>query len=415
MKNMSNRHYDVIVVGGGASGMMAAGRAAERGLRVLLLEKNKVLGRKLAATGGGRCNILNAEPDVRQLLSRYGDAAKFLFSPFAQFGMQQTWDFFVAQELPLKVEANGRAFPECESAPAVVETLRTYCTRNQVEIRLKKAVDGLIVKNGAVVGVQVGSEIFSAPKVILATGGASHPELGASGAGVEWLSVYGHTVHQATPSIVPLKVLEPWVKYISGVTLQGVQVLFQNKKGQHKVSGSVLFTHFGLSGPVILNSSPKVKELLQFGQVTASVDLFPKADIGTVRTRVREVFDAHKNKQVKNILGEIIMPRLVAALAAQVPVEVLEKRVHDVTKQEREQLADALKGIKLTVIGTMGLEWAVLADGGVDLQEVDTKTMESKKVAGLYLTGDALHVNRPSGGYSLQLCWTTGWVAGSAV
>lgn len=413
---MSNQHYDVIVVGGGASGMMAAGRAAELGKRVLLVEKNKELGKKLSITGGGRCNILNAEPDTRKLLSYYGSAAKFLHSPFAQHTMNDSYEFFESRGLPLKIESNKRAFPVCESAPEVVNFMKRYCTEGHVEIRVKTMVLRLLVKDGAIYGVETDKGKAMAPGVILATGGASHPETGATSEGVEWLSKFGHKVQPATPSLVPLKVSDEWVKRVSGVSMQGVKVTFEGSGKSAKRfcrTGTVLCTHFGLSGPTILNASAEVKEMLKHGQVKVYFDLFPHTDEGALRTKVRDIFDLHKNKAVKNILKEIIMPRMIEGLAAQIPLEILEKRVHSVTKEERNALADSLKQLRCTVIDTMGLDWAVLADGGVQMEEVDTRTMESKVVKGLYLTGDTLNTNRPTGGYSLQLCWTTGWVAGN--
>jgi len=413
--------YDVIVIGGGASGMMAAGRAAERGLRVLLIEKNKDLGKKLSITGGGRCNILNAEPDTHALLANYGEAAKFLYSPYAQHGMQDSWDFFETRGLPIVVEARKRAFPETQSAPDVTRVMRQYCIDANVELKTKTRVDEFLTKEGEnggteLVGVKTNRGDFYGKTFILATGGSSHAATGSTGEGVTWLAQFGHTVHKPNPNIVPLTVREDWVKELSGTTLSFMKITFTDQNASKKVTfsrtGKILFTHFGVSGPLILNAAHEVKRMLRNGPVYASIDMYPDTEIGTLRNRIIAIFDQHKNKALKNILKEFVPAGMSEAVAAQLETELADRRVHSVTKDERHALIDRLKAMPLTIDGTMGMDWAVISDGGVDMTEVNTKTMVSTKVPNLYFTGDVLNINRPSGGYSLQLCWTTGWVAG---
>jgi predicted Rossmann fold flavoprotein len=413
----SNRVYDVIVIGGGPAGMMAAGHAALRGKRVLLVEKNRMLGKKLSITGGGRCNILNAESDTRTLLSHYGEAAKFLHSPFAQHGMQESWDFFHARGLPLTVEARKRAFPESQSAEDVTEAMRRFCTETNVELKLKTRVDGLLFEDGALVGIHTNQGDFKGHTFVLASGGSSRQETGSTGEGVSWLAACGHTVHDANPNIVPLTVKDDWVKALSGTALSFMKITFYHPVDNVRITktGKLLFTHFGLSGPLILNAAHEVKGFLDIGHVTAAIDLYPDTDLGTVRQRILGTFEQHKNKDVKNVIKELVPAGMSEAVMSLLPLEMIEKKVHSVTKEERHLLADLLKGMPLTVTGTMGMDWAVISDGGVPLEEVDTKTMRSKKVENLYLVGDTLHVNRPSGGYSLQLCWTTGFVAGNSL
>ncbi len=410
----SNTRYDVIVIGGGASGMMAAGRAAELGKRVLILEKNTQLGEKLAISGGGRCNITNAEDNERLLLSKYGTASKFLYSPFSQFGMRDTFSFFESGGLPLKVEEQKRAFPVSERAIDVVNALVRYLTRGHVEIRIGVTVKQIVATDGRIKGVHTSVGNFSGTNYILATGGVSHPETGSTGDGFPWLTELGHTIVTPTATLVPLKVKEGWPKQLSGISLPHMKITFFSH-GVKKFSrtGPLLFTHFGLSGPTILNSSGKVADLLQEGSVRAYIDLFPGLDQGALDQKIRDIFDAHKNKQLKSVMKDIVPPGTAEVLLSLLKDIDPETKVHSVTKEARLDLVLFLKRVPLIINGLMGLDRAVVADGGLSLTEVDTRTMRSTRYKNLFVTGDLLHIERPSGGYSLQLCWTTGYVAGT--
>jgi predicted Rossmann fold flavoprotein len=412
-------HFDVIVIGGGASGMMAAGIAAQKGKRVLLVEKNRELGKKLSITGGGRCNITNAESDIRKFLSHYGDAAKFLFSPFSQFGVEDTFTFFEKLGLPLVVEGGKRAFPETQSAPDVTAKLKSFLTAQRVTLKTNTKAEGFIVHDGKIIGLQTDREAYGATNFILATGGSSHQHTGSTGEGISWLSELGHTVHKPNPDIVPLKVEDPWVKSLSGTALSFMKITFtdlhDSKKVQFSKTGRLLFTHFGLTGPLILNSAHQVKLMLKHGPVRAYIDLYPDTEVGTLRNRVLEAFTINKNKALRNVLKEFVPAGMQSGIMMLLPVEIREKKVHSVTQEERHALVDMLKGLPLVITDTMGYDWAVVSDGGVELSEIDTKTMRSKKHDNLFFTGDVLNISRPSGGFSLQLCWTTGWVAGQNV
>lgn len=409
--------YDCIVIGGGASGLIAAGRAAERGLSVLVLEKNKRLGEKLRISGGGRCNITNAEPDQRKLLSAYGKADQYLFSLFSQFGTKDTFAFFEKLRLPLVVQARQRAFPHTEKAEDVARTLETYCKAGKVTLKTGSPVSKIHTENGHVTGVSVGKEKYVAHAYILATGGVSHPETGSTGDGLRWLRDLGHTVRKPTPTIVPLKTEESWSHTLAGVSLSFMKITFYVEgKRAFSEKGKILFTHFGLSGPLILNTSSKVDDLLHSGLVTATIDAYPDTDLGALDRRITAVFDQNKNKALKNMLKEIVPEGVARGVLELIkPLMDVEKKVHSISRDERKALARLLKALPLTVTGLMGFDRAVVADGGVPLDEIDMRTMQSKKVANLYLTGDLLHITRPSGGYSLQLCWSTGYVAGSSV
>ena len=406
--------FDVIVVGGGPAGMMAAGHAAEYGRRVLLLEKNRSLGEKLKLTGGGRCNITNAEFDTRTFLSFFGDAAKFLFSPFSRFSVRDTFEFFEGRGLPLFIsDDRKRAFPKSEKASDVLRVLEEYMHEHEVEIRYGITAEHLLMENGRIAGVETNRGIFRAESIVLATGGAAYRETGSTGDGFDWLRETGHTVADATPDIVPLRVKEPWVKDLSGTSLDPMRITFTAGGGEKLVKqGKILFTHFGISGPLILNSANEVKKLLRQGPVAAAIDLFPGFEPPEVDRRILEVFNENKNKIVRNVVRQIAPNGMARALAANLSSELMEKKVNVVTQEERRMIALAAKGLSLTVTGTMGYDWAVVCDGGVPLTEVDTRTMASRLHPNLFVVGDLLHVSRPSGGYSLQLCWTTGFIAG---
>jgi hypothetical protein len=416
-------HFDVIVIGGGASGLMAAGRAAENGAKVLLLEKNKKMGEKLKITGGGRCNITNAEYDTHELLGHYGSAGKFLFSAFAKFGVRETFSFFEGRGLPLVVEARNRAFPSTHKALDVYNVLEKYVKGGNATIKVNSPVTKINFEKNHIISVYCGDQEYSALNFIFATGGATHRETGSTGDGFNWLRKIGHNVVDPTPSIVPLAVADAWVKKLAGITLEEMKITFftDGVKAFSK-KGRLLFTHFGLSGPLILNSASKVSDLLRSGTVTAIINLFPSEDIGALEKRIIGVFDSNKNKILKNVIGEIVpagMAKGVELLLGgatnpenKTKIDI-EKKVHSVTVLERKMLVHLLKSLPVTITSLMGEDRAVVSDGGVSLEEIDMRTMKSKVVDNLYVTGDLLHINRPSGGYSLQLCWTTGHIAGS--
>lgn len=406
--------YDVIVIGGGASGMMAAGRAAELGKRVLLLEKNAKLGEKLKITGGGRCNTTNAEEDMRAFLKHYGKAEQFLYSAFSQFSNKDTFTFFEGKGLPLVVQARKRAFPHTEKAFDVFKVMEQYLRDNKVTMQTNSPVSKILTKEGKIVGVKVGAKIIEGKSYVLATGGMSHPETGSTGDGFEWMRDLGHTVQSPTPTIVPLAVKDAWVKSLAGVSLSFMKITFYlDGKKQFSKTGKILFTHFGLSGPLILNSAHKVGDLFLNGdQVTAKIDAYPDTDEKALEEKILKVFEENKNKMLKNIFSEIAPHGTAPAILSILKSIDGSTKVHSVSKDARKLIVATLKALPVTITGLMGYDRAVVADGGVALHEMDMRTMRSKLFSNLYITGDLLHINRPSGGFSLQLCWTTGFIAG---
>ncbi|HMP67119.1 MAG TPA: NAD(P)/FAD-dependent oxidoreductase [Candidatus Paceibacterota bacterium] len=413
MKKQS-QNFDVIIIGGGASGMMAAGVAGQNGAKVLLLEKNPKLGEKLKITGGGRCNITNAEFDNRVLLKKYGEGEQFFYSAFDQFGVKDTFEFFESKKLPIIVEASKRAFPASQKALDVFLVLEKVLKDNNVVIKSNSKIISINSDGNKISSVTDSDGTnYVANNYILATGGQSHPETGSTGDGFFWLKKLGHTVVAPTPSIVPLSVKEKWATSLSGNSLEFVRIDFYvNGQKKFKKKGKILFTHFGISGPMILNSAKKVDDLLHEGIVTATIDMYPELDHGALEQKIIKIFDSNKNKMLKNIFSEIVEPGTKDVILSLLPKIDSAKKVHSVTKEERKQIVFLLKNLPLTINGLMGFDRAVVADGGVVLTEIDTKTMRSKLFKNLFITGDLLHVNRMSGGYSLQLCWTTGFVAG---
>ncbi len=409
-------NYDVIVIGGGASGMMAAGQAASRGKKVLLLEKNNSMGEKLKITGGGRCNITNDEQDVREFLKNHGQASHFLFSAFHQFNAKNTFDFFESKNLPLVVQARNRVFPQTEKAADVFYTLKRFLEAKGVSVKTNSQVKKIVHDQGKILRIITDQGQFRAASYILATGGVSHPETGSTGDGFRWLSKMGHTVHPPTPTIVPLGVAEEWVKVLAGISLSFMKISFLlDGKRQFSKIGKVLFTHFGLSGPLILNSAAKVGELLRNGEVTAQIDAFPDTDLGAMDDKVVKIFSANQNKALKTVLKEIVPVGTLKGILLLLEGMNLDIPVNSVTREDRKKLVNLLKALPVTITHLMGNDRAVSADGGVSLTEIDTRTMKSKIMSNLFVTGDLLHINRPSGGYSLQLCWTTGFIAGNEV
>ena len=415
MKKKKQEEYDVIVIGGGPAGMMAAGTASANGKKVLLLEKNKELGKKLKITGGGRCNITNATFDTRKLLAKFGKAEQFLYSPFSQFGVQDTFDFFESRGLPLVVQARDRAFPKTQKAEDVFKVMYAYIDNKNVRVMKNNPVVKINVDKEAsrIVSVKTKNGTYTADNFILAVGGASHPETGSTGDGFKWLRDIGHTAEKPVPNIVPLQVDDKWVRDLSGTSLSFMRITFYvDGKKAFSEKGKILFTHFGISGPLILNLAHKVADLLHEGVVTAAIDVYPDTDAGALEKKILKVFDANKNKSFKNIVEEIVPKGMANALIEFHIIPDVMDKVHSISKEERKTIVRLLKGMPMTIVDLMGMERAVVSGGGISLKEVDTKTMRSKLYDNLYLTGDILHINRPSGGYSLQLCWTTGYVAG---
>jgi hypothetical protein len=415
MAHMKETVWDVIVIGGGPAGMMAAGRAASRGKKVLLLEKNESLGKKLLITGGGRCNVTNAEFDTRALLAKFKDAEKFLFSAFASWSVQDTIDFFHVRKMPTKIEKEKRVFPVSDRAQSVWDVLVSYIHEHGVQIRSNAPVSGFVLEDGKIVGVRVKKENVYGKSIVLATGGTSRPETGSTGDGYAWLRTVGHTVIEPTPSLVPVGIKDAWVKRLAGVRLDEIKLtVLQNGVKQDARLGKLLFTHVGISGPTVLNMSKDIGELLKYGDVTLHIDLLPTHDHSKLNTALQALFKEHDKKKFKNSLSTLLPSAIIPIIIDRSGIDP-EIQCNSITREARMALIEFIKHVPLHVDKLLGTDKAIISSGGVVLNEVDFKTMASRMHPNLYLIGDILNIDRPSGGYSLQLCWTTGFVAGNSV
>lgn len=414
MKKPEDIVWDVVVIGGGPAGMMCAGRSAELGKKVLLIEKNDSLGKKLLITGGGRCNLTNNEPNVRKFLSKFKNSDKFLYSAFSEFSVKETLEFFHNRKMETKEEALGRVFPTSNSAQSVWETLLEYLKQNKVTIFSNSPVTELEGNSEKITSVTLKDRTkIKAKSFVLATGGKSRPETGSTGDGFVWLKEIGHKVIEPTASLVPLKTKTAWVKKLQGVSLLDVKItVLQNNEKQNQTRGKILFTHFGLSGPSILNLSHDIGELLKYGEVVVSLDILPNLDHGQLNQKLQDIFKEKNNKKFKNTLSDL-MPSAFVPIIVELSKINPDTPSNSITREERISLIELLKNIPIEIESLLGVEKAIVTSGGVSLDEVDFKRMSSKLYQNLYLVGDILNIDRPSGGYSLQLCWTTGFVAGS--
>ncbi|MEK7634691.1 MAG: aminoacetone oxidase family FAD-binding enzyme [Patescibacteria group bacterium] len=415
MVGNNQKLWDIAVIGGGPAGMMAAGRAAELGAKVILIEKNDSLGKKLLLTGGGRCNLTNAEFDIRKFLVKFKNSDKFLFSTFSQFGVKETLDFFNSRKMPIKIEAENRVFPASNKSKSVLDVFVKYMKDGNVSVLSNSPVDEIIRDKNIIEAVKLkNGKKIKARSFVLATGGKSRPDTGSTGDGFLWLKNLGHTIIKPNAALVPIAIKNNWVKKLSGLNLSDVKIkVFQFEKKQEVIIGKILFTHFGLSGPAILNISKKIGELLKYGDVSLSLDLFPHLDHGKLDLNIKEIFAKQNNKQLKNCLGSLLPSTLVPII---IKISNINPEIfcHSVHREERLQLGKIIKDIPMKVAGLLGEDKAIITSGGVMPEEVDFKTMASRLFPNLYLVGDILNIDRPSGGYSLQLCWTTGYAAGTA-
>jgi predicted Rossmann fold flavoprotein len=406
----------VIVIGGGPAGMMAAWRAASLGHQVILLEKNSRLGNKLLITGGGRCNFTNAQPDTRLLAQSYASAWQALLSPFSKFSATDCLDFFSQRGMPYKIEDNLRAFPVSNQALSVWNVMTELIREAGVQVFSSSPVLEIAHQDGQILGAKTKNGLIHGDIYIVATGGNSHPETGSSGDGFVWLSRLGLRVRLPEPSLVPISVREKWIATLAGVSFGHVSLSAKvNGVLKIKREGKLLVTHVGLSGPLVLNMA---SDLATIRQETPShlaleleIDLFPNDELTILEKRWVELVVTHGTKKLKNAAADWVISRLVSPLLNQAQLDG-EKPLHQMTKVERSSWLLALKGWRLTFRALLDASKAVVSSGGLSVDEIDFRTMQVKRFPQLRVTGDVIDINRPSGGFSLQMCWATGWVAG---
>ena len=403
----------ILVVGGGAAGMMAAVTAARRGKNVLLLEKNEKLGKKLFITGKGRCNLTNSA-EVEELFNAVVSNPKFLYSSFYSFTNDQVIGFFEELGVKTKVERGGRVFPESDHSSDVIRALEQEMKRLGVRISLGTEVKEILTEDGRAKGVRLSSgRMIAADAVIVATGGISYPSTGSTGDGYRFARECGHKVTDLSPALVPMEVKEWYAKELMGLSLRNIGIrITDGKKKLYEEFGEMLFTHYGVTGPVILSASSIVGKKLKEHPLTLHIDLKPALTEEQLDKRVLREFEANHNRQFKNAVDSLFPAKLrpVAIELSGIPEE---KKVNEVTKEERLHFVRLIKDFSMTLTGLRGYHEAIITKGGVSVKEIDPGTLESKLVKGLYFAGEVLDLDAVTGGYNLQIAWSTGYLAGA--
>lgn len=403
----------VIVIGGGAAGLMAAIQAAEQGAKVTILEKMKRVGKKMLITGKGRCNITNSA-DIPTLIKNMTGNGQFLYSAINNYSNTDVVAFFNDFGLPTKVERGGRIFPESDKAADVVGTMLRALHRLNVEIITEQAAAKINVENKKSIGVTSTTGVFyKADAVILATGGASYPGTGSNGDGYAIAEQLGHSIVPIKPSLVPLEVEEDWIKDVQGLSLRNVCATVyseDNKIGEE--FGEMLFTHFGVSGPIILSLSKIVAEYLSKNKgVELSINLKPALSVEVLDKRIQRDFEKFSRKQIKNSLNELLPAKLIDVVIDLAYIDP-DKLINQITKEERARLLEVITGLKLTIRKTRPVAEAIVTAGGIQVKEINPKTMESKLIKNLYFAGEVIDIDGYTGGFNLQAAFSTGYVAG---
>ncbi len=411
---MQTEKYDLAIIGAGPAGMMAALRASGCGANVVLLEKNSIPGIKLLMTGKERCNITNAESDPRKFADNLGKNGKFLLSALYHFGIRETIGFFHENNLQTKIERGGRVFPESDKAKDVQGLFLRLIKKNRITLLTNCRIKKISQRQNKIEKIILDNFEIKAENYLLSTGGLSYPRTGSTGDGYAWARQMGHTIIKPEPALTPVLVKERWVKELEGLSLKNVRIsVYQDNKKQDDRFGEALFTGSGLSGPIILDMSKSIGKLLVNGEADLFIDFKPALDFKVLDKRILLDLEKHGNRSIRNILPELLPKKLIPVILEPAGIEP-EKKGHSITKDERKRLRLLLKQFPLTIEGLSGFNKAIITTGGVSLKEIDPKTMRSRIIKNLYFAGEILDLDGPTGGYNLQVCWSTGYLAGES-
>ncbi|KUO66370.1 MAG: FAD-dependent oxidoreductase [Gracilibacter sp. BRH_c7a] len=404
----------IIVVGGGAAGMMAAGQAASKGIEVVLIEKKNRLGSKIAISGKGRCNLTNAG-DIANFVNYYPGNGKFLFASLKELDNYALIQFFEKYNVTTKIERGGRVFPEADDSEVIVKALKKYLIDSGVNIIYGQAVKQVIVKNQSVYGIQLegSGEIIKANSVIVATGGSSYPGTGSTGDGYLFAKQVGHKVIEPLPALVPLRTMEEWPKTLQGLNLRNVTAsVWVNGRKKGEEFGEMLFTHFGVSGPIILTLSRIASFALRDKhKIKIKINLKPALTREQLDLRLQRDFNKYKNKQLHNSLDDLLPKSMIPVIIKLSEINP-EKPVNQIKKEERKRLIALLQELDMTITSTLGMGVAIVTSGGVDVKQINPATMESRIVKGLFWAGEVIDIDGVTGGYNLQAAFSTGYKAG---
>ena len=405
----------VLVVGGGAAGMLATIIAAKNGCEVTLFEKNENLGKKVYITGKGRCNVTN-NCDPEELLHAVISNPKFLYSAFYSFTSQDMMQLLEDAGVPLKTERGNRVFPVSDHSSDIIHGLERLMKKYKVQIHLRSEVKNLLTENGIVTGIQLtDNKVSTADAVIVATGGLSYPTTGSTGDGYRFAAETGHTVTECMPSLVPLTTKEAYIPLMKGLSLRNIELTVKRgKKTVYQNFGEMMFTHFGVTGPLILSASAQIGKKLEKEPLEAFLDLKPALDAEQLDARILREFDANHNKQFKNVIG-VLFPSSLTPIMIEIGGIPGEKPVHEISREERQAFGRLIKAFPFTITGMGEFKEAIITRGGVSVKEIQPSTMESKKIKNLYFTGEVLDLDAVTGGYNLQIAWSTAYAAAQAI
>lgn len=409
---MSRQRADVVVIGGGASGMMCSAVAAERCLDVILLEPNKILGRKLRITGKGRCNVTN-NCDIKEFLTNIPGDGRFLYSALSRLSPRDTMELFEGLGLKLKTERGNRVFPVSDNANDVAGALQRYMHRSGVRIE-RCSAKHILTENSAVVGVQTDEGVIDCRAAVICTGGLSYPLTGSKGAGYKMAQELGHTVTERRPSLVPLESDDEYCAQMQGFSLRNVTLsAFEDGKLIYKELGEMLFTHFGVSGPLVLSASSHMRN---FGKAnyTLSIDLKPALDEKKLDARLLRDFEKYANRDFANSLGDLAGKAMIPVLIelSGIPADT---KVNSITREQRHALLTLFKNFPVSISGPRPIDEAIVTSGGVSTKEINPRTMESKLISGLHFAGEVMDLDAYTGGFNLQIAWSTAYTAANSL